>query len=256
MAGLRLDEKSRFTTALAKSWPDFVDCAKRLSLEGPFLKKVLKSYRSGLLLDAALGMGCESMFLIENGFTVISNEINNDLVEIAISSSLKRGVKLNLRQFDWRTISRRLPIRSIDAILVLGNSLCLVRKSEQIRTCLEQFYELLKPGGCLIVDERNFPYIMSAQHEILAGRFRFSGKYMYCGSDVIGRPIKISQKLVTFGYFKNSGDLIGTLEMYAFSDGELQRLLEVSGFRKIKKYYDFKIRPNRDADFFTYTAVK
>ncbi len=113
---------------------------------------------------------------------------------------------------------------SVDAIILLGNSPCLVKKINQIERCLEQFYSLLKPGGCILVDERNFTYINELRNEILGGKFRYSGKYMYCGSAVTGRPVEINSPYVTFGYFRKNGEFVGALEMHAFKDGELAEL--------------------------------
>src|SRR6266508_4714679 len=131
MAGINLEDPSRFSKDLAQSWNAFVGCDKRLVSEGPFLQRVLRDYKDGIVLDAALGIGCESVFLIQRGYKVISNEINAALLEIAIASSIKRGVKLNVKSYDWRTIGSKMPGNSLDAIILLGNSLCLVKKINQ-----------------------------------------------------------------------------------------------------------------------------
>ena len=145
---------------------------------------------------------------------------------------------------------------SLDAVILLGNSLCLVRNLKHIERCIQQFYLLLKPGGCILVDERNFSYISNSREEILAGKFRYSGRYLYCGSEITGRPTEIDPPRVKFGYFRKDDTLIGTLEMYGFRTGELAQLLTNAGFKNIKMYSDFKECVNGNADFFTYLAYK
>lgn len=256
MAGINQQESSRFAKELAKSWPGFVNCEKRLVTEAPFLRRVLSHYKDGIVFDAALGTGCDTIFLIQQGFTVISNEINPSLLEIAIGSALRHGVTMNVNSFDWRSIGNRMSENSVDAIILLGNSLCLVRKLEQIEMCLQQFYSLLKPGGCILVDERNFDYIANSREEILAGNYRYSRRFIYCGSEVTGRPTQIEPPRVQFGYFRKDGTLIGTLEMYSFKAGELAQLLTRAGFKDIKLYSDLEDCEDNRADFFTYAAFK
>ncbi len=256
MAGINQSESSRFAKELAKSWPDFVDCEKRLVTEAPFLRRALSFCKNGIVLDAALGTGCDSIFLIQQGFKVISNEINPSLLEIALGSALRHGVTLNVKSYDWRFIGSRMSQGSVDAVILLGNSLCLVRRLKHIESCLQQFYSLLKPGGCILVDERNFDYINHSSERILAGDFRYSRRFIYCGSEVAGRPTEIVPPRVQFGYFRKDETLIGTLEMYGFIAGELAQMLTDTGFKNITVYSDFKECVNDRADFFTYRAFK
>ncbi len=256
MAGINQSESSRFAKELARNWPDFVNCEKRLLTEAPFLRRALSFCKDGIILDAALGTGCDSIFLIQQGFTVISNEINPNLLEIALASALRHGVTLNVKSYDWRFIGNRMSQGSVDAVILLGNSLCLVRRLKHIETCLQQFYSLLKPGGCILVDERNFDYINNSREKILAGNFRYSRRFIYCGSEVTGRPTEIDPPRVQFGYFRKDDTLIGTLEMYSFKAGELAQMLTNAGFNNITVYSDFKQCVNDRADFYTYLAFK
>ena len=102
----RLNQKrnSVFNSELASNWPAFVDCEKRLKTEAHFLLPLLNHLKHGTIFDAAMGMGCESIFLLRNGFNVVSNEIDSDLVSHALNLAKEYSVHLNLKSYDWRLL--------------------------------------------------------------------------------------------------------------------------------------------------------
>lgn len=263
-----------FGHRLSKNWDSFVNCSKRLEGagdfegEGPWLLDRLEPYRDGLILDAAAATGCESNFLVNNGFRVISNEIEDVLWEHAEEKAEKNGQHLHRETYDWRELTKYYTNPFFDGILCLGNSLCLLLDSDDREKVLREFYEILKPGGVFIVDERNFPYILSERESISKDpvrNFEYKGTVMYCGEAINGIPVRITDDTVKFLYYRAQGvtsledaeeNKLGTLKMYPFKEGELQRLLSSTGFERVDRYSDFEEGLNEDADFFTYVAYK
>ena len=258
-----------FDRALAANWEEFISPSDRLKLEGPFLLDILEPYKNGRILDGAAGIGCESIYLNEKGFNIFPNEIERELREIAENIAKKRGIPQAILQYDWKSIGDEISTPYFEAMLVLGNSLCLVLDAEDRRHCLEQFVKVIKPGGMFVVDERNFPYIIENKKHILKNpvkNFRYSREAMYCERSIRGVPYNIGDDKVTFIYFKNGREVknldearenrVGYLEMYPFKKGELAQLLEECGFARVQKYSDFKKGYNDKADFFTYTAIR
>jgi len=132
----------------------------------------------------------------------------------------------------------------------------LVRSSAEREKCLREFLSVLAPKGKLIIDQRNFQYILDEREKILRGNFRYSGNFMYCGHIVTGRPIAVSEANVKFGYFHNELGCVGTLGMYPFKKGELRRLLYSVGFSQVQGFPDFGGSSIETCDFVTYVAVK
>jgi len=244
--------ESVFSPALALEWSSFVNCPKRLETMGSFLEHQLRKHKSQTILDAGMGVGCESIYLKERGFTIVSNEIDETMIEIAQQFATNAGTRLQIISEDWRKLSSS---PGYGAIFLMGNSLCLTEPAGDIKAVLKSFYQSLHVGGTFIVDERNFPYIIQNRASILAGDFRYSGKYIYCGSSIKGIPTSISEKEIVFGYFKNS-KLLGQLRMYPFRKGELTELLRDAGFKNIRVFSDFKPGYDTESDFFIYTANK
>jgi hypothetical protein len=70
--------------ALAERWPMYVDIDARTDLDGPwasFLTKALANQPQ--ILDAAAGVGCESMILRRAGHAVFTNEVDDNLAQVA-----------------------------------------------------------------------------------------------------------------------------------------------------------------------------
>jgi SAM-dependent methyltransferase len=244
-----------FSSKLSNSWAEFVNCPRRLRTLGKFLLNWIPNKPNCLILDGALGIGCETIYLKKLGYNVISNEIDLTLIEHAKNAAKSQNVELDVFTYDWREIDEGFSKEIFDVIFLLGNSLCLLETKEDILESLINFYKILKPGGTFIVDERNFPYILKNKTEILNGNFRYSGNYMYCGDTIKGIPTVINSSEVIFSYF-NKDNLLGTLKMLPFQKEELPSLLNKSGFQTVAQFSDFNHGYNEFADFFIYVVKK
>lgn len=251
----------------------------------PFLSSVLDPYkgenadRVPRVLDAAAGLGYESIYLLQQGFDVTSNEIEPPLLDVAITNAKKDNLTLQVTTQRWQSLDESFSGPFFDAVLVLGNSLCLVSDSKDRVACIEQFKKFLKPGGVLIIDERNFPYMVKNKDVILKDppkNFRYSREVIYCGELVRGCPLEISDNNVKFYYYLNhkvrtiqeiKRDNVGILDMYPFKKGEIKKLLENADFVNITEYSAglanntnssklFKRGVDENADFFIYAAYK
>jgi hypothetical protein len=240
---------------LAARWPEFVDCDARLRSEIPFLKALMGRFYNPKILDAAMGIGCEVIWLTKEGHDVVGNEIEDDLLIVARSRAAKSGVEIVTTSSDWRNISATLGKDRFDLILLLGNSLSLLRDRADRESAAEQLYLTCKNDGLAIVDERNFSYIHSNRDSILDGNFRYSRSVVYCGRTIDGRPIDIEDNYVRFSYFDGERT-IGTLDMYPFAPGELRELFLRVGFTPIATLSDLQAEYRGDADFYTYIFKK
>lgn len=244
------DEK--FKTQLAERWPEFVNCRKRLKTEGPFL---LSINRPGTMriLDAAMGIGCEAVFLAKQGFYVTGNEIDHELSRHANQLANQESVTLQFTNYDWRELRKHFGAAQFDLTLVLGNSLCLLRQKYSRLETAENLRAVCKAGGAVVVDERNFDYILRERKEILRGSFRYTGRMMYCGTSIRGRPVFIEDHHVRFAYEDVcDGTTLGYLDMHPFRKGEIVELFFRAGFTKVEVFSDFQTGYRDNADFFTY----
>jgi glycine/sarcosine N-methyltransferase len=267
---------------LTSLWSDYVNYDKRLKAEREFLKENFKRFENVNkekvnILDAAAGIGCETIFLSELGYNVTSNEMSEELQRIAQDKAEKNYVrdKIIWTKYDWREMAFKFNNEEFDVVLLLGNFLSLILSLKDRKRCLDQFIKILKPGGLLIADERNYPRIKKimaeqgieklseqGKKEIFYKNF-YSANYIYCGTDVKGWPSELKKDgIVKFRYerddaYNNLGEKNEvTLKMHMFKEDELKELLIDAGFNICKEYSDFVEKKYEGADFFIYVVEK
>jgi glycine/sarcosine N-methyltransferase len=281
------DELPFYSEKLSTGWERFCDADERIKHTIPFLEeqviaRVPRGKDDIRIFDAATGIGIETTELIKQGYFVAANEIENSLRSAANAFARSRNVRIPAARFsktDWLHLDDEHDRGVYDLVLVLGNSLCHLEGVNQLRTAVKQFARLLRPGGALVCDERNFEYIIQNWQVIQAdpwNAFRFNrrpvhDRVMYYGDTVLGAPVDLTEKhRVIFSYTevehdedervvpKPNGE-IGTLSMYPFKRGEMLTVLrETSQFATIDVYSDLKPTDDLDgdADFYTYVAWK
>lgn len=123
---------------------------------------------------------------------------------------------------------------------------------------LSQFKRILKPGGLLLIDERNYQHLLDNRDAILQGNTSFyvTNPYLYGGDRVKGRAIGISDSRIEWEMTDQwTGKVIygGT---YPFKRGELKALLRKAGFTVARQYSDFKPGEDPKAGFYQYVCLK
>jgi glycine N-methyltransferase len=142
-------------------------------------------YKSGLLtrlreakcekvLDAACGTGVDSVMLLEAGFDVDSVDASDKMLKFALKTRWNRRKeaafdKWEIDEANWLTLADDLkevkPAAGYDAIVCLGNSFAHLPDSDEgdqstHLKAIQGFYDCLKPGGLLLIDHRNYDYIL------------------------------------------------------------------------------------------------
>ena len=241
---------------LVQMWREFIDWDKRRIGEDNFLVDQFHKHNVKKVFDACLGDGCDSIYLIKQGFDVVSNEIDKIFRDKAIQNARTGGVSLKITTLDWRKLDTELAEESFEAVICLGNSLTyLFIEKDQLET-LRQLKRILRKGGILIIDERNYQYILDNRDEILKGNFHYSDKYVYCGDKVHGKPVEIFDERVKMEYTDERTVKKGYLILYPFRRGEVKNLLAKTEFASIEQFSDYKVGESHNADFYQYVCAK
>jgi len=248
------EENSRIR---ADMWSDFVGWDNRRRGENGFLINKLKEHDCKKVLDIALGDGVDTIFLLQQGFEVSSNEVDSAFRQKAIENAKKDGLSIKPTSADWRELGDVYPENSFDAVICMGNSLTCLFGEENRLEALEQIRKVLKPGGMLIVDERNFQRILDNREDALAGTLHSTGKFLYTGtSKVKASFVEVNDNFVLVEYHHIETDKKAYYKAYPFKRGELQGLLQEAGFTKLQTFSDYSPNQNTDADFYEYVCVK
>ncbi|GAB6021761.1 hypothetical protein CHUAL_004339 [Chamberlinius hualienensis] len=137
-----------------------------------FIKKKLDEYGCKHVLDVACGTGVNSIALLELGFQVTSADVSDQMLKYALKERWNRRKEPAFDQWvieeaNWLTLPQNIhkPGEGYDAVICLGNSFphLLDYNGDQsdIKLAIRNFYDMIKPGGILVIDHRNFDYILN-----------------------------------------------------------------------------------------------
>jgi SAM-dependent methyltransferase len=267
-----------FPPEMADAWSQYVDEPLRQQKVGAVLADILAPFKGERILDAAAGLGTETEWLLSNGFPdVVSNELEPQLNSrlCARLTELDVPVEHTVSNYDWRELDQRYMRGIFSVVLALGNSLCLIENTDDRRRCLDAWAKVMKPGGLLVIDERNWDYFYRERAQLLDDPVRtyIPPRAMYYGTAVKSVPVAIVDRAgaerIELLFYRNGhvGDVaaarspdhfIGTIEMFPILSPRLPDLLREAGFTIERVYSDLveTATPDPDATFFTYVAMK
>jgi len=244
---------------------DFVgDLELRWKRMNGLVDNILSRYRNPKILDLALGGGHDSIFLLKKGYDVISNEIDNAMINRATERAKQEGVNLTVRNVQWEDIGDSPEYRpeEFEFIFSLGNSFpnYLLQKEDREKS-LAGLWKIIKPGGTLLFDARNFDYMIQNAEEILKNpecNFRYKGNTTFLNKDtVFGFPIEISSEKVHFIWKHYKNREYTELDLWpATVDNVTKMIKEVLGDIKFDIYFDYRRQRAAHYDFVQYVLKK
>jgi hypothetical protein len=147
-------------------------------------------------------------------------------------------------------------------VFALGNSFpnYLFKESERERS-LKGFWRVLKPGGTLFFDTRNYDYIVGQAAEILKDpehNYRYSYQTTYTNRDIAAFPIEITPRKVRLQYKHYAKKRSTYLDLCpATTPGVTNLIKTVLGEGvDLKIYYDYQTAKPEHYDFVQYVLTK
>lgn len=242
-----------YSQDFADSFDGIAGWEARSAAEGDHLTSLLRRYGARRVLDAACGTGFHLALLADRGFELSGSDGAPAMIEKARVNLAARNLQMPLEVCDWRTLSQKMD-SGFDAVLCLGDSFAHLLSSDMQLTVLRQFAAVLKPGGIVVIDHRNYDRVVEAGTYIE----RPSG-YCCCG-DAPPRTLTIDEEGLVNCHYKSSDGKEFSFRTFPVRRNELTANLRQAGFTEIETLVEDRESASAttidDSDFLIEVAVK
>lgn len=154
--------------SFSEDYDRFVNWHDRLAAEMPFVDAVLQAFqdhgRSGArVLDAACGTGMHAIALAQRGHLAAGADSSPGMIGKAAANASPAGVSIRFETCGFGSLAgcfKGDSLMPFDLLLCLGNSLPHLLSKDAIRAALADFSACLRPGGMLLIQNRNFDAVL------------------------------------------------------------------------------------------------
>jgi glycine N-methyltransferase len=180
------------------------------------------------ILDAAAGTGPDSIMLVEQGFRVTSVDLSDQMLNKAREERWTRRAEpgfgeWEIVQANWLSLEDDLakhePTTGLyDAVILLGNSFTHLPNEDQKETLQKQamanFNKVLRPGGLLILDHRNYDAAREGKRVPSKSHYYHSERIENIDTYMISKNGKFH--MVVLDYFINAATEINAKDVRNF----------------------------------------
>jgi len=230
--------------AFSEDYDRFVNWESRLASEMPFIERLLqpleKDGQPVRVLDAACGTGMHAIELAQRGYQTAGADLSVKMVEHARVNAGWAGVEVPFQAAGFGSLSAAFGKSAFDALLCLGNSLPHLLTPTELVAALEDFAECLRPGGLLIIQNRNFDAVVDQQERWMEPQsfsvgdreWLFLRFYDFLADGLINFNIVTLQR---YGNEAWSQRVNSTL-LYPLREAETLQALHAAGFQRVDEY--------------------
>jgi SAM-dependent methyltransferase len=151
------DDQSPFD-AFQPYYDLLVNWENRLALEGPFFQKVFHSVSARRVLDCACGTGHHVRMFARWGVDAVGADLSPSMIEQARADARAEGSRIRFEVADFRELPTLFP-DPFQAVVCTGNSLPLAGSPDDLRAAIKSMYDVLAPGGVIILHMLNYAII-------------------------------------------------------------------------------------------------
>jgi len=236
----------------ARVWEHYIgSSASRTQFYTEWFTNLLKSKKVSKVLDVACGTGVDSVLLIEQGFEVMSCDASDKMLKNALKTRWNRRKETafdnwNIEEANWLTLPEdisSLPSynQGFDAVICLGNSFAHLPDFDgnlnNQKTAIRNFHSLLKPGGILVIDHRNYDAILD-HGNVPTQNVYYNSEYV---TDIKVSNLFVNNKptMVTLDY---EMDMTPYFESLSDTERKKMRCEDLNGTHKFRlSYYPHRL---------------
>ncbi len=222
----------------------FVNWKNRLAFEMPFIEKTVSLANRGAgnpaVLDSACGTGMHAIALAKLGFSVSGADLFPEMIARAKENAAREGADVRFEAAGFGSLERTFGSAKMDALLCLGNSLPHVKGAAGLKSAVRDFAAVLRPGGMLLLQNRNFDKVMQEKirwmdpqsHHEEGKEWVFIRFYDFDPGGYIHFNILTLYREDAGGWQQT----LRTTTLYPVLQADLEPVLQQTGFKDIRLY--------------------
>ncbi len=164
-----------FYDGLGDDYDRMVSWDTRLEREEAFFERLFGGERVSTLLDAACGTGMHLVAFARRGLRCSGADLSPTMVERAGENARRAGVTIHCAVAGFGGLAAVYP-GPFDALTCLGNSLPHLLDDEALSRCLSDFASVLRPGGILVIQNRNYDRLLRERQRFMPVAAREDGE--------------------------------------------------------------------------------
>jgi SAM-dependent methyltransferase len=150
---------AEFYDALAPMYHlNYANWSASIERQAIALESILRSrgaWPGSSVLDAACGVGTQSLGLAELGYEVSGSDISSGAIDRARSEAAERGLNIDFSVADMRSLTDHFG-STFQAVIACDNSIPHLLSDEGILTAFRQMLRCTAPGGVCLISVRDY----------------------------------------------------------------------------------------------------
>jgi glycine/sarcosine N-methyltransferase len=190
------------------------------------------------ILDCSCGVGIFAIALARRGHAVCGSDGSRGMIDQALLSTREANIHVPVKQCEWADLPDQFAER-FDLVFCLGNAIGHVRNREEMVQSLSGMRDVLRDGGKLVLDSRNWELIRRVRARFTNYPWRErSGRrclpiHIWSYPEDFGEAHTIEVTLV-FDTGESASIHSYPVVYYPFRVEELTERLRCTGFREIQ----------------------
>ena len=160
----------------SQNYDRFVNWQSRLAYEMAFIEQCLRdaageAHLQPRVLDSACGTGQHAIALAKRGYPIAGADLSIGMIEQARENAGQAGVNVPFKAAGFGELGAAYSDATLfpfDGLLCLGNSLPHLLSDADLNNSLQDFAACLRPGGMLLIQNRNFDAVLAGRERWMA----------------------------------------------------------------------------------------
>jgi SAM-dependent methyltransferase len=197
------------------------------------------------VLDAACGIGTQTLGLAQQGYRLTASDISPGAIERLKTEIDLRGFRAKAQVDDLRTLDHT-PSQSMAAVIACDNSIPHLLSDAEILQALQSGYRCLRPGGWVVLSVRDYAAIERISPDVRPYGLRREGESRFLAVQVWeweGDHYDLRVYLTTESPEGHCDTQVLRSRYYAVSIERLLALLADAGFVGLQRRDDVLFQP-------------